>query len=98
MNPVKADSWEVYFVTSQPEPGFRLESWSAEGDVNVVRAAFEGFHPTVRRVLHACPSVHKRPLVDREPLERRVSRNVALLCDACHPMRPFMAQVAAMAI
>jgi len=98
MYPVKADRSEVYFVTSQPEPGFRLESWSAEGDVKVLRAAFDGFHPTVQRVLAACPSVHKRPLVDREPLERWVDGNVALLGDACHPMTPYMAQGAAMAI
>ena len=45
MYPVKPDRSEVYFVTSQPEPGFGLESWSAEGDVKVLRAAFEGFHP-----------------------------------------------------
>ena len=98
MYPVKADRSEVYFVPSQPEPGFRLESWSAEGDVKVVRSAFEGFHPTVRRVLDACPTVHRRPLVDREPLDRWVEGNVALLGDACHPMTPYMAQGAAMAI
>ena len=34
---VKPDRSEVYFVTSQPEPGFALsKSWSATGDVNVV--------------------------------------------------------------
>jgi 6-hydroxynicotinate 3-monooxygenase len=98
MYPVKADRSEVYFVTSQPEPGFRIESWSAEGDVNVVRKAFADFHPTVRRVLDACPSVHRRPLVDREPLDNWVDGNVALLGDACHPMTPYMAQGAAMAI
>ena len=32
---------EIYFVTSQPEPGFELESWSATGDVKVLREAFE---------------------------------------------------------
>ena len=98
MYPVKADRSEVYFVTSQPEPGFRLESWSAEGDVKVVRQAFEDFHPTVRRVLDACPTVHRRPLVDRQPLDRWVEGSVALLGDACHPMTPYMAQGAAMAI
>jgi salicylate hydroxylase/6-hydroxynicotinate 3-monooxygenase len=95
---VKPDRSEVYFVTSQPEPEFGLESWSAEGDVDVVRAAFEGFHPTVRRVLGACPSVHKRVLVDREPLERWGEGNIVLLGDAAHPMTPYMAQGAAMAI
>ena len=98
MYPVKPDRSEVYFVTSQPEPGFNLESWSAKGDVDVLRAAFEGFHPDVQRVLAACPDVHKRPLVDRDPLEHWVEGNVALLGDACHPMTPYMAQGAAMAI
>ena len=27
MYPVKPDRSEVYFVTSQPEPGFEIESW-----------------------------------------------------------------------
>ncbi len=96
--PVKPDRSEIYFVTSQPEPGFELESWSATGDVKVLRAAFEGFHPEVQRVLAAAPDVHKRPLVDREPLPHWVEGNVALLGDACHPMTPYMAQGAAMAI
>ncbi len=95
---VKPDRSEVYFVTSQPEPEFGLESWSAEGDVDVLRAAFEGFHPTVQRVLAACPSVHKRVLVDREPLARWGEDRAVLLGDAAHPMTPYMAQGAAMAI
>jgi 6-hydroxynicotinate 3-monooxygenase len=98
MYPVKPDRSEVYFVTSQPEPQFSAESWSAEGDVEVLRAAFEGFHPDVRGVLAACPSVHKRVLLDRDPLERWGEGNVVLLGDACHPMTPYMAQGAAMAI
>ncbi len=96
--PVKPDRSEIYFVTSQPEPGFEIESWSATGDVKVLRAAFEGFHPEARAVIEAAPEVHKRPLVDRDPLERWVDGRVALLGDACHPMTPYMAQGAAMAI
>ena len=95
---VKPDRSEVYFVTSQPEPGFRVESWSAMGDVRELRAAFAAFHPQVRRVLEACPSVHKWALVDRDPLSRWSEGNVTLLGDACHPMTPYMAQGAAMAI
>jgi 6-hydroxynicotinate 3-monooxygenase len=96
--PVKPDRSEIYFVTSQPEPGFEIESWSATGDTNVLREAFSGFHPEVQKVVAAAPDVHKRPLVDREPLERWIDGNVALLGDACHPMTPYMAQGAAMAI
>jgi 6-hydroxynicotinate 3-monooxygenase len=96
--PVKPDRSEIYFVTSQPEPGFDLESWETTGDVKVLREAFEAFHPDARAVIDAAPTVHKRPLVDRDPLERWVDGKVALLGDASHPMTPYMAQGAAMAI
>jgi 6-hydroxynicotinate 3-monooxygenase len=95
---VKPDRSEVYFVTSQPEPGFTVESWSAMGDVKELRQAFDGFHPQVRNVLAACPSVHKWALVDRDPQQHWSTGNVTLLGDACHPMTPYMAQGAAMAI
>ncbi|WP_315834190.1 FAD-dependent monooxygenase [Bradyrhizobium prioriisuperbiae] len=95
---VKPDRSEVYFVTSQPEPGFTVESWSAMGDVNELRQAFADFHPQVCHVLQSCPSVHKWALVDRDPLPRWSAGNITLLGDACHPMTPYMAQGAAMAI
>src|ERR1700735_1958332 len=95
---VKPDRSEVYFVTSQPAAGFAVESWSAMGDVGELRQAFAGFHPQVRHVLEACPAVHKWALVDRDPLSRCCDGNVTLLGDACHPMTPYMAQGAAMAI
>jgi 6-hydroxynicotinate 3-monooxygenase len=95
---VKPDRSEVYFVTSQPEPGFTVESWSATGDVNELRKAFSSFHPQVRHVLASCPSVHKWALFDRDPLARWSDGNITLLGDACHPMTPYMAQGAAMAV
>ena len=95
---VKPDRSEVYFVTSQPEPCFSVESWTAMGDVRELRKAFADFHPQVRHVLDACPSVHKWALVDRDPLPRWCDGNITLLGDACHPMTPYMAQGAAMAI
>jgi salicylate hydroxylase/6-hydroxynicotinate 3-monooxygenase len=95
---VKPDRSEIYFVTSQPEPDFRIESWSAKGDVKELRSAFEGFDRQVENVLAACPDVHKWAIVDRDSLARWVDGNVTLLGDACHPMTPYMAQGAAMAI
>src|SRR5579883_1762094 len=95
---VKPDRSEVYLVTSQPEPEFRIESWSAKGDVKALRAAFAGFDRQVEKVLAACPDVHKWAIVDRDALSRWADRNVTLLGDACHPMTPYMAQGAAMAI
>jgi 6-hydroxynicotinate 3-monooxygenase len=95
---VKPDRSEVYLVTSQPEPDFRIESWSAKGDIRELRASFRGFHPQVGHVLAACPDVHKWAIVDRDSLEHWANGNVTLLGDACHPMTPYMAQGAAMAI
>jgi 6-hydroxynicotinate 3-monooxygenase len=95
---VKPDRSEVYFVTSQPEPDFKIESWSAKGDVKELRRAFEGFDRQVGNVLAACPDVHKWALVDRDSLDRWAQGNVTLLGDACHPMTPYMAQGAAMAM
>jgi 6-hydroxynicotinate 3-monooxygenase len=95
---VKPDCSEIYLVTSQPEPEFRIESWSAKGDVRELRAAFAGFSHEVARVLAACPDVHKWAIVDRGPLERWAEGCVTLLGDSCHPMTPYMAQGAAMAI
>jgi salicylate hydroxylase/6-hydroxynicotinate 3-monooxygenase len=95
---VKPDRSEVYFVTSQPEPEFTVESWSAKGDMDTLRAAFEGFHPQVQHTLKASPEVHKWALVDRDPLVSWSIGCVTLLGDAGHPMTPYMAQGAAMAL
>ena len=96
----KADRSEVYFVTSVPEPAdwITTESWSAKGDVNELRAAYEGFHPEVQSVLHACPDCHKWAILEREQLATWSDGRVVLLGDACHPMTPYMAQGAATSI
>jgi salicylate hydroxylase/6-hydroxynicotinate 3-monooxygenase len=85
---------EVYFTTSVPED-WRVESWSTKGDVDEVRAAFEGFHGDVQKVLGACPEVHKWAIYERDPLRTWSRGRVVLLGDACHPMTPYMAQGAA---
>jgi 6-hydroxynicotinate 3-monooxygenase len=89
---------ELYFVTSVPEPDWTSESWSKVGDVDALRAAFADFHPDVRRVLDACPKVHKWAIALRDPLPMWSSPRIVLLGDSCHPMTPYMAQGAAMAM
>ena len=87
-------------MTSVPEPAewMTRESWSAKGDVQELRKAYEGFHHDVRAVLEACPDCHKWAILEREPLPRWSDGRVVLLGDACHPMTPYMAQGAATAI
>ncbi len=86
---------ELYFVTAVPEPDWKVESWSATGSVDELRAAFKGFHGHVQAVVHGCPTVHKWAILTREPLARWTDGRIALLGDACHPMTPWMAQGAA---
>src|SRR5215475_1916934 len=95
---VKPDRSEIYLVTSQPDPDFRIESWSTKGDIRDLRASFDGFDRQVEKVLAACPDVHKWAIVDRNSLQRWAEGKVTLLGDSCHPMTPYMAQGAAMAI
>ena len=89
---------ELYFVTSLPDADWVNESWSATGDMSVVREAFAGFHQEVRAVLDACPAVHRWAILDRAPLERWHDESVVLIGDAAHPMTPYMAQGAATAL
>jgi 2-polyprenyl-6-methoxyphenol hydroxylase-like FAD-dependent oxidoreductase len=96
----KPDRSEIYLITSVPEPAEWLtrESWSTTGDVEELRAAYEGFHPDVRAVVEACPSCHKWAILEREPLPSWSRGRVVLLGDSCHPMTPYMAQGAATAM
>jgi len=89
---------ELYFTTGVPEPEPSKESWSAMGDLDELRRAFEGFHPDVMDVLEACPAVNKWAIYDRDPMDSWHTGRVVLLGDACHPMTPYMAQGAATAM
>ena len=91
---------EVYFTSSQPEKAdwMTRESWSTEGDLKDVREAFFHFRSDVQRVLSAAPAVHKWGIYERDPLPAWSKGRVVLLGDACHPMTPYMASGAAMAL
>ena len=83
---------ELYFIASTPEPEFQTESWSAPGELSVLLAAYEGFHPDARMILESAPSVHKWAMIEREPLAGWTADRTILIGDAAHPMLPYMAQ------
>lgn len=89
---------ETFVFATTGQDSWTEESWTSEGDVAELRAVYKDFHPDARKLLDACDSVLKSALYEREPLPQWSAGCVTLLGDACHPMLPFMAQGAGMAI
>jgi 6-hydroxynicotinate 3-monooxygenase len=89
---------EVYVVSSVPAPSWESDASFLPGDRDAFVAAFDGFHPELRQVVAAAPSVTEWPIFDREPVECWSRGRLVLLGDASHPLRPYMASGAAMAI
>ncbi len=74
------------------------ESWHEQGDRDAARADFAGWHPTITQLIDQADTLYRWAICDRPPLEKWHEGRVALLGDAAHPMMPFMAQGAAMAV
>jgi len=89
---------ETFVFATTGQDNWTEESWTSEGDVQELRQVYSDFHPDARKLLDACERVLKSALYEREPLAQWSQGRVSLLGDACHPMLPFMAQGAGMAI
>ncbi len=90
----------VNFVAIAAKDDWTEEGWNTPSTVAEVAAEFTGWHEDVQSLLAATPAgaLYKWGLFDRDPLDQWVYGHVALLGDAAHPLVPFMAQGAAMAI
>ena len=86
------------FVGWTEHDSWNREDWTDRATVARALAAFEGWHPQVRRIIAAAETCFIWALFDRDPLPRWSAGRTTLLGDACHPMYPFMAQGAAQAI
>jgi len=75
-----------------------LESWTAEGSREDALADFKGWHSSVTGIIEHAPVLHRWALFDRDELLRWSDGRAVLMGDACHPMLPFLAQGAVMAI
>ncbi|QKW24411.1 FAD-dependent monooxygenase [Kitasatospora sp. NA04385] len=96
--PTDSRSGDYYFVAGTAADAWpHPRSW-VEADRDEMLDAFAGSCDEVRTLLEAARSLTKWPLFERPPLQQWGRGRVALLGDACHPMRPHMAQGAAMAI
>lgn len=89
---------DTFIFATTAQESWHEESWTSEGSVTELRGFYADFHADARALLDACDSVLKTALYERDPLPAWSEGRVTLLGDACHPMMPFMAQGAGMAI
>ena len=88
---------EFYLVTGEPAE-WTSRAGQLPSSREALREAFKGFHPLVQGYIDATDVVTKWPLKTRQPLPVWHQGRTVLLGDACHPMKPHMAQGAAMAV
>jgi 6-hydroxynicotinate 3-monooxygenase len=89
---------EIYFVTGVPKEHWPEDVANMPGSKQELLADFEGYEPRVQALLAACPAHSNWPLLERKPLPLWSRGRIVILGDACHPMKPHMAQGAGMAI
>ena len=88
----------INFVGVVEDQNWREESWVTPGDKAELAQDFSDWHPNIRTLIDASEDVNRWALYDRDPLPHWSQGRATLLGDACHPMLPYMAQGAAMAI
>lgn len=89
---------EIYVIGVVPWHKWTSDAASLASSREELLAAFAGFHQDLQRILDAAQDVSVWPIYDRERDDRWSGGRIALLGDACHPMRPYMAAGGAMAV
>jgi 6-hydroxynicotinate 3-monooxygenase len=92
---------EVYAIGVVPAAVWDSDEASIPSTREQYLTSFTGFHADLQRVLAAVDSVSLWPIFDRQRNDcwsGGPGGRIALLGDACHPMRPFMAAGGAMAV
>jgi len=99
--PVRRGEWLNVVAIVQGRLQGDLQSWDHGTNAADLRAALAGTCSPLQALAEAVPEWRLWALCDRPPLrsaEEQARGRVALLGDAAHPMRPYLAQGAGMAI
>lgn len=89
---------EIFVFATLPQTDWSEEGWTLPGDPEELRSAYANFHAGARAILDRVTEVTRSALHVRDPMPQWARGHVTLLGDAAHPMVPFMAQGACMAI
>lgn len=101
MYPVKGGQYLNLVVIVQGHPPASLENWDHAANKKDLMESLGPVHTEFKEILEAVTAWRLWPLCDRPPLtgaHQMAKACIALLGDAAHPMRPFLAQGAGMAI
>lgn len=99
--PVRGGEWLNAVCVVQGRLDGDVQDWDHAGDADALAAAVGPVGPQVQERLRAMPAWRLWVLHDRPPMRgaHEMARGrIALLGDAAHPMRPYLAQGAGMAL
>lgn len=88
----------VNFVAVTEQADWSDEGWSIPDDPQNLRAAFAKATPEVRALLEGVTETFRWGFFNHPTLPSWSKGTVALIGDACHPMLPYLAQGAVMAL
>jgi len=86
------------FVGLRERSDWTVEGWNVRGTTEELAGDFAGWHEDVQAIINEIETPYKWALALRPPLPAWSVGRCTLLGDACHPMVPFLAQGAVMAI
>lgn len=88
----------VAIIEDQWRGGDDDSFWRERGDPREIRARYAGWHRSARGLINAVEEWRRWPLFDRMPAPRWSVDRAVVIGDAAHPVVPFLAQGACLAV